>query len=263
VNSPNATAKREIWNKVRWINIAGVSWDVISALAIRYNLHPLAIEDVLHARRNARSKADYYTRHLFIHVLTHKLGKQEDDPEEIEEMMRTDEPVPMSTRASTMTTDRHGFSESGDEADAARRGQAGWFGRRRRERRSILASADGREGSGWTHGKDLERAGMGDEAPRRPRLRDTLIAARRAKVANEKAIDELKKGFGRVCVDVASAWIFLFRDGELESSLKHSRHPLIHIYRYNHFYQPRRQHSVWRCSDQPSAGTRYCVALIW
>lgn len=33
--SPNA-AQREPWVKVRWINIGGISWDVLSALAVKY-----------------------------------------------------------------------------------------------------------------------------------------------------------------------------------------------------------------------------------
>ncbi|KAJ7597979.1 hypothetical protein C8J56DRAFT_921496 [Mycena floridula] len=29
----------ERWVRVRWINIAGLSWDVVKAVAVRYNLH--------------------------------------------------------------------------------------------------------------------------------------------------------------------------------------------------------------------------------
>ena len=36
-------------------------------------MHPLSIEDLLH-RTHARSKADYYPKHLFIRVLCHTLG---------------------------------------------------------------------------------------------------------------------------------------------------------------------------------------------
>jgi len=64
---------REPWVKVRWINIGGVSWDVISALALKYELHPLSVEDILHRRGHALSKADYYPKHLFIRVLCHTL----------------------------------------------------------------------------------------------------------------------------------------------------------------------------------------------
>ncbi|KAI0779003.1 hypothetical protein BD413DRAFT_490249 [Trametes elegans] len=58
-------SRREPWVRVRWINVGGISWDVISALALKYDMHPLALEDVLHQRGHARSKADYYPQHLF------------------------------------------------------------------------------------------------------------------------------------------------------------------------------------------------------
>lgn len=40
---------RPSWSQVRWIDIVGLSqMDVIRAFAVKYQLHPLAIEDVLH-----------------------------------------------------------------------------------------------------------------------------------------------------------------------------------------------------------------------
>ncbi|KDN48125.1 hypothetical protein RSAG8_03141, partial [Rhizoctonia solani AG-8 WAC10335] len=224
LNSNEATASREIWNKVRWINIAGVSWDVISALALHYGLHPLAIEDVLHGRTNARSKADYYTKHLFIHVLTHNLGRQEDDSDDSDDMAQTEEPLSIRTsRTSSTVLDRNGFYGSGDggmDHDERRRG--GWLRRRKRSRYTDSNGLNGKKGSGYG---DLEqRAGTGD-ARKKPRVRSSLLAARRAKVANEKAIDELKKGFGRVHVEVASAWMFLLRDGTLISISQNANEP--------------------------------------
>ncbi|CUA70320.1 hypothetical protein RSOLAG22IIIB_00675 [Rhizoctonia solani] len=212
LSSNEATAKREIWKKVRWINISGISWDVISALAIHYNLHPLAIEDVLHGRPNARSKADYYTRHLFIHVLTHKLGRQEDDSEDSDGMVQTEEPLSMRTsRTSSTVVDRDGFYDADDGMDHDKKRRGGWLGRRKHSN-----GLNGKKGS-RSYGDLERRAGTGNDARKKPRLRDSLLAARRAKVANEKAIDELKKGFGRVYVEVASAWMFLLRDGTLIS----------------------------------------------
>ncbi|KAJ7694996.1 hypothetical protein B0H14DRAFT_3120256 [Mycena olivaceomarginata] len=64
-----APAKRSL----RWINIAGISWDVLSALALRYDLHTLALEDVLHEQGHNQSKADYYPQHLFLRVLCHSI----------------------------------------------------------------------------------------------------------------------------------------------------------------------------------------------
>ncbi|KAG6911291.1 hypothetical protein DXG01_002130 [Tephrocybe rancida] len=72
-------SEREPWVKVRWINIGGVSWDVIRAVSIKYDLHPLALEDLFHTRSQNRSKADYYTKHLFLRVLCHQLAL-DDEP---------------------------------------------------------------------------------------------------------------------------------------------------------------------------------------
>jgi magnesium transporter len=40
---------RPSWSHVRWIDVVGLSqMDVIRAIAVKYQLHPLAVEDVLH-----------------------------------------------------------------------------------------------------------------------------------------------------------------------------------------------------------------------
>ena len=93
--SPEPPAKPP-WAKVRWINICGLSWDVIKAVSIAYSaffvplyigkhltcrtdLHPLALEDVFHGHSRTRSKADYYTQHLFLQVLCHLLAKPQEE----------------------------------------------------------------------------------------------------------------------------------------------------------------------------------------
>lgn len=48
---------RPRWSKVRWINVDGLSWNSIKLLAIKYNLHRLAIEDLLSVQR---TKIDLY-----------------------------------------------------------------------------------------------------------------------------------------------------------------------------------------------------------
>ncbi|KAJ7093114.1 hypothetical protein C8R44DRAFT_398562 [Mycena epipterygia] len=63
---------------LRWINIGGISWDILSALAIRYDLHSLALEDILHEQGHNQSKADYYRQHLFLRVLCHSLPTEEE-----------------------------------------------------------------------------------------------------------------------------------------------------------------------------------------
>ena len=50
---------RPDWSAVRWINVAGLSdMRLIHALAAKYDLHPLAIEDVLHLSQ--RPKVEPY-----------------------------------------------------------------------------------------------------------------------------------------------------------------------------------------------------------
>lgn len=50
---------RPLWSHVRWINVDGLDrMDVIQALAEKYGLHPLAIEDVV--RKHERAKAEDY-----------------------------------------------------------------------------------------------------------------------------------------------------------------------------------------------------------
>jgi Mg2+ and Co2+ transporter CorA len=48
---------RPSWAKVRWINVDGLNWQCIKFLALKYNLHRLAIEDLLSVQR---TKIDLY-----------------------------------------------------------------------------------------------------------------------------------------------------------------------------------------------------------
>lgn len=57
------THPKEEWVSCRWINVNGLSWDVIKTLGHEKNLHRLAIEDLMHTR--GRTKADWYSDHAF------------------------------------------------------------------------------------------------------------------------------------------------------------------------------------------------------
>lgn len=58
------TAKRPPWVSVRWINLNGRDSLNLKRLAIKYRLHPLAIEDTL--EMHERPKFDRYEGHLFL-----------------------------------------------------------------------------------------------------------------------------------------------------------------------------------------------------
>ena len=62
---------RQDWSAVRWINVDGISdLGVVRALAEKYKLHPLAVEDVLHVPQRPRVQAygddGVYQARLFI-----------------------------------------------------------------------------------------------------------------------------------------------------------------------------------------------------
>jgi Mg2+ and Co2+ transporter CorA len=59
------------WVKCRWINVNGMSWDVIQALGKHKDLHRLAIEDIMNTRN--RTKVDWYSNHAFLILTCQKL----------------------------------------------------------------------------------------------------------------------------------------------------------------------------------------------
>ncbi|KAI1758613.1 hypothetical protein GGR53DRAFT_516508 [Hypoxylon sp. FL1150] len=65
------------WVKCRWINVNGLSWDVIQALGQYKDLHRLAIEDTMNTRN--RTKADWYANHAFVILTCQKLVRLIED----------------------------------------------------------------------------------------------------------------------------------------------------------------------------------------
>ena len=72
--------KQDDWIKCRWININGLSWDVIQALGKRMKLHRLAIEDLVNT--NNRTKADWYTDHTYMVMTLQKLVHLHEDEDD-------------------------------------------------------------------------------------------------------------------------------------------------------------------------------------
>ncbi|KAH7308113.1 hypothetical protein B0I35DRAFT_483394 [Stachybotrys elegans] len=66
LNEPQAP-----WAKCRWINVNGLSWDVIQAIGNKKDLHRLALEDIMNIRN--RTKTDWYQNHAFIILTLQKL----------------------------------------------------------------------------------------------------------------------------------------------------------------------------------------------
>ncbi|CCM01365.1 uncharacterized protein FIBRA_03415 [Fibroporia radiculosa] len=209
--SDPVASEKEPWTKVRWINVGGMSWDVISALALRYDMHPLAIEDMLHQHGHARSKADYYPKHLFLRLLCHRLAPDDDisldaslghmpvDPVTI---LRSESPEPMDPEH----PDDKGY-ETADE-DHTMYGSSPYIGAS-----SSKFSAKGKSSA------PVDVEAMSGEKPRpRPVPHHSWSSSfmhrahKKQKHAQDwKLIQKLKKG-ERVNVKLYPVCIFLFRD---------------------------------------------------
>ncbi|KHN97538.1 Mg2+ transporter protein, CorA-like/Zinc transport protein ZntB [Metarhizium album ARSEF 1941] len=72
---------KEAWAKCRWINVNGLSWDVIQAVGNHKGLHKLALEDIMNLRN--RTKADWYPNHACIIMTLQKLVHLVDDDDSV------------------------------------------------------------------------------------------------------------------------------------------------------------------------------------
>ncbi|KAI0055426.1 hypothetical protein BV25DRAFT_1815607 [Artomyces pyxidatus] len=177
---------RAPWVKVRWINVGGISWDVMSAIALKYDMHPLALEDVLHQRGQARSKADYYPQHLFLRILSHMVGAA---PEEVPAAL-----VPGSTPA-TWSTGRT-FTNS-------RRPTTAWA-------RSSQSGGEDDEDNKYNDDDTTQSTASFNPAVGVHRSSSLLTKRRRA--AAVATLEQLKKE-DRVHVRVQPVCMLLYRDG--------------------------------------------------
>ncbi|KAJ3506540.1 hypothetical protein NMY22_g17217 [Coprinellus aureogranulatus] len=192
--------KPKPWAKCRWINIGGVSWDVIKALAGRYALHPLAVEDVLqHQHKGGRSKADYYSKHLFLRVICHELRDPNDtSPRHYAPGPRVASPEPMESPE----YDKVPLEESADG--------------------ETLHASYSKSRNSTARRRPLLPRTNGDLPNKQGTVRSqlaSLLEKEKERQAHEKenqaaeaVLKDLKKGQG-VELDITPMFIFLYRDG--------------------------------------------------
>ncbi|KAI0673968.1 hypothetical protein C8Q78DRAFT_663457 [Trametes maxima] len=206
-----SASRREPWVRVRWINVGGISWDVISALALKYDMHPLALEDVLHQRGHARSKADYYPQHLFLRVLCHSLGGDDDGAgSSISHLPRSESPVDMAEDDEDETESDSQLGKKGvqgAELDAD-------------DDRTMYGSRFSTKRGGSTLRRRFGRSDV--ESP--PAIQRRFAGVEeddkaKKNARNRKLLKELKRG-DRVNVRIAPLCIFLYRDGTVISMHK-------------------------------------------
>ncbi|VDB86235.1 unnamed protein product [Peniophora sp. CBMAI 1063] len=64
---------------VRWINVAGIDFEVLFTIAKMHAMHPIAVKSLFRQHDRARSKSDYYHEHLHLRVLAHILVRSSQD----------------------------------------------------------------------------------------------------------------------------------------------------------------------------------------
>jgi Mg2+ and Co2+ transporter CorA len=75
--------------KCRWINVNGLSWDVIKLIGNRFRLHRLAIEDLIHT--HSRTKVDWYNDQACIILTLQKLVRLHQHDDEFEDCAAHDD----------------------------------------------------------------------------------------------------------------------------------------------------------------------------
>lgn len=177
-------------------------------------MHPLALEDVLHQRGNARSKADYYNKHLFLRVLCHSLSNDDDTGgPNISHLPRSESPTNMDDDDEEDSEFQFGKSGKAAETDVD-------------DERTMYGSANAsrfstQRGNGNTLRQRFGRADV--ESPPAPNLarfagfEEEVKANKDAR--NRKLLRELKRG-DRVNVNIAPLCIFLMREGTVISMHK-------------------------------------------
>ncbi|KAJ7485492.1 magnesium transporter [Mycena latifolia] len=201
VNDPIAS-ERKSWVKVRWVNVGGMSWDVIKALSIKYDLHPLALEEMFYGQ-GLRSKADYYSQHLFLRILCHEL--YDDDEEFVGNALAPGlADLPRESDSPTFVTD------ADEETEVRQLGRSdngkGLHGNSTRRKRRPLLPTNYSDARKAPQSRLIELATM----------RDTAADVDKKRRLEEATVQALKSG-DRVKVKVAPIFIFLLRDGTVIS----------------------------------------------
>ncbi|OBZ68633.1 Magnesium transport protein CorA [Grifola frondosa] len=182
------------------------------ALALKYDMHPLSLEDVLHQRGHPRSKADYYPKHLFLRVLCHTVSTDDNTStpnSSISHLPRSESPVPMDGDDDDDDVVRESYEF--DEKTVLGSASASRFSTKRGTLKHRVSSTV----------RDVEH---GNPVPGRlDRFAGLSMDENKTKNAeNRKLIRELKKG-ERVNVKIQPMCIFLFRDGTVLSIHRDSK----------------------------------------
>ncbi|KAL5371952.1 hypothetical protein DPSP01_013867 [Paraphaeosphaeria sporulosa] len=106
-------------NQCRWINVNGLSFDVIRTLGNTHSLHRLAIEDLMNTR--GRTKVDWYADQAFLLLTLSKLVRLPDDDSDSDSDCEDDDDYtrPRSRKSSFVDRFRARFGSQSEENPTA------------------------------------------------------------------------------------------------------------------------------------------------
>jgi Mg2+ and Co2+ transporter CorA len=134
------------WSDVRWINVNGLSWDVIRVLGNYKHLHPLAIEDLIGTKN--RTKVDWYSDHTYMVLPLQKLINLEDSEEDMDDAERSGSSSPTTDRESEYGTkilteqQRRSWQQKHQKGAILSLWDDVWKSPKRKKTRSTLGAAD-------------------------------------------------------------------------------------------------------------------------
>lgn len=105
---PFLAREREPWVQCRWINVNGLSWDVIKVLGNHKKIHRLAIEDLINTTN--RTKADWYSDHAYIVLILQKLIELQQNNDDSEEELEFQAPPSFDERKSSVVSEKSSTS---------------------------------------------------------------------------------------------------------------------------------------------------------
>ncbi|WPG99861.1 cobalt/magnesium transport protein cora [Acrodontium crateriforme] len=192
----------------RWISVNGLSWDVIKCLGNKYNLHRLAIEDMIHT--HTRTKVDWYADHAFVVLTLQKLVK-----------LHQHRGHESECGCEASLDDKDAFDEKMEEAQQAERRRSN-FGRRRSTQKDILPRYLDRDHDGKIDEFVLAHSGISESDPIKP-IR-TLHRYESAQIPEHTAFMERHSALAAddLAVSVEQVSLFLLSDNTVISFFEHS-----------------------------------------
>lgn len=191
----------------RWISVNGLSWDVIKCLGNKYNLHRLAIEDLIHT--HTRTKVDWYADHAFV-VLT------------LQKLVRIHQHRGQNQKCDCAATEDYEMDEKLEHEHQRPQSKRRWWQRAKQKKTDVLPRYLDTNGDGKIDEFVPAHSGLSEDSPIKP-IR-TLHRYESAQIPEHTAFMEKHSALAEedLAVSVEQVSLFLLADNMVLSFFEHS-----------------------------------------